>query len=215
MIHPLWQYDFDDVLIVIDKWMFGTNPTQWLQKISSPFLTEILQLAYTSYYFLFLLLGIELFRRESKNDFHYTVFCIVYGFFLSYIGYFLVPAVGPRFTLHNFSQLDTELPGMFLTNFCREIINAGESIPANISNPIDVVQRDVFPSGHTQLTLIVMFLANKFCIKTRWIIFIAGTLLVFSTVYLRYHYAVDVLAGIIFMLLTIVTARKFYTIPQR
>jgi len=215
MIHPLWQYDFDDVLIALDWWMFGTNPTQWLHTISSPFLTEILQLAYTSYYFLFLLLGMELYRREPKEEFRFAVFCIVYGFFLSYIGYFLVPAVGPRFTLHDFSQLDIELPGMFLTNVCREIINAGESIPTNVSHPIDYVQRDVFPSGHTQLTLIVMFLSKKFHIKTRWIIMIAGALLIFSTVYLRYHYVVDVLAGLFFMLFTLATAKKIYAMKQR
>ncbi|MBS4029208.1 MAG: phosphatase PAP2 family protein [Ignavibacteriales bacterium] len=208
MIRPLWNYDFDDVLIAIDRWMFGVNPTQWLEKISFPLLTEIFQLAYTSYYLLFLLLGFELYRRKKKEEFQFAIFCIVYGFFLSYVGYFLVPAVGPRFTLHDFSRLETELPGLFFTDFFRAMINAGESIPANVPHPETFVQRDVFPSGHTQLTLIVMYFAMKYRVQTRWFILCAGTLLLFSTVYLRYHYVIDVLGGILFMAGTIWSAEK-------
>jgi len=210
MILPIWQYDFDDVLIAADQWILGSNPTQWMSTIASPLLTEILQIAYTSYYFLFLIVGFELFKRNEKKEFHFFVFCIVYGFFLSYIGYFVLPAVGPRFTLHDFHSLNTELPGIYCTEFLRSIINAGESIPENVSNPIAYVQRDVFPSGHTQLTLLIMYFAVRCKIKTRWLITIAGTLLIFSTVYLLYHYVTDVLAGIIFMLLTLWTAKKIY-----
>ncbi|MEK7264445.1 MAG: phosphatase PAP2 family protein [Bacteroidota bacterium] len=210
MIHPIWQYDFDDVLIAMDRWMFGGDPTKWMQSFSSPLLTELLQLTYASYYLLFIIVGYELFRRYEKKEFHFFVFCIVYGFFLSYIGYFLLPAVGPRFTLHEFNSIDAELPGLFITKHLRSLINAGESIPHNVTNAIDYVQRDVFPSGHTQLTLIVMYFAKKYNVKTQWLIVSLGTLLIFSTVYLHYHYVVDVLAGIIFMWCTLWSGKKMY-----
>ncbi|RMD50550.1 MAG: hypothetical protein D6830_02375, partial [Ignavibacteria bacterium] len=38
--------------------------------------------------------------------------------------------------------------------------------------------------------------------KSRWFFIPNGTLLIFSTVYLRYHYVADVLGGILFMILT-------------
>jgi membrane-associated phospholipid phosphatase len=96
-----------------------------------------------------------------------------------------------------------ELPGLYLTNFLREIVNAGESIPAGTPNPALVVQRDAFPSGHTQMTLLVMYLSIKFKSRSRYFFIPNGTLLIFATVYLRYHYVVDLIAGAIFMVLTL------------
>jgi membrane-associated phospholipid phosphatase len=134
--------------------------------------------------------------------FDHAAFMIVYGFYLSYIGYFMLPAVGPRFILHEFSQINLELPGVFLTQTLRAIIDAGESIPRNIPNPVDFVQRDVFPSGHTQLTLIVLTLAFQERLKSRWLLLTLGSLLIVGTVYLRYHYFIDVVAGAVFCWLT-------------
>jgi membrane-associated phospholipid phosphatase len=133
---------------------------------------------------------------------------IVYGFYLSYIGYFSLPGVGPRFTLHDFSLLETELPGLFLTNALRAIINAGESIPLIKEHAIDVVQRDVFPSGHTQLTMIVMALGFRYKLKSRWVLLGFGSLLIVATVYLRYHYVVDLVAGALLAWFTLWTGDK-------
>ena len=36
------------------------------------------------------------------------MFTCVFGFYLSYLGYFALPAVGPRYTLHDFNSLDAE-----------------------------------------------------------------------------------------------------------
>jgi membrane-associated phospholipid phosphatase len=202
--------DYDDILIEIDRFLFGVDPTVFLDQFSHPILTELLQIVYASFFFLPIILGINLLLNNKSKDFHFMTFTVVLGFFISYIGYLLVPAVGPRFTLHEFELTNIELPGLFLTNYLREIVNAGESIPAGTPNPMEVVQRDVFPSGHTQMTLIVMYLAFKFKSCVRYPFLINGSLLVFSTVYLRYHYVIDVIAGMAFMILTIVLAKWIY-----
>jgi membrane-associated phospholipid phosphatase len=175
--------------------MFGVNPTEWMARFANPILTEILQVAYFSYYILFIVLGVELYRRHAIEDFDKAAFLIVYGFYLSYLGYFALPGVGPRFTLHDFASLGTDLPGVFLTEYLRAFINAGESIPLSHPNPVEVVQRDVFPSGHTQLTIIVMTLGLRYKLKARWFLLSFGSLLIVATVYLRYHYVVDLIAG--------------------
>ena len=195
MVHPIHPTDYDQVLIAIDHWVFGVNPTQWIGRFAFPLLTEVLQIAYFSYYILFIILGVELYRRYAVENFDKAAFMIVYGFYLSYLGYFSLPGVGPRFTLHDFALLETELPGVFLTNTLRAIINAGESIPAVRDHAIDVVQRDVFPSGHTQLTMIVMGLGFRYKVKSRWVLLAFGCTLIVATVYLRYHYVVDLVAG--------------------
>ena len=208
MIHRIHPADYDQLFITIDYWMFGVNPTQWLYRFSHPLITEILQSAYFSYYLIFILVGVEIYRRYPIEKFDHAAFLIVYGFYLSYLGYFLLPGIGPRFTLHNFSQLDQDLPGIFLTPFFRAIINAGESIPDAHSNAIDLVQRDVFPSGHAQLTLVCTYLAFYYRLHSRWVIALLASLLIIGTVYLRYHYVIDLVAGLVFFLFTVWTGNK-------
>jgi len=209
--HSIHGRDYDDVLIAIDRWVFGVNPTQWASQFAYPVLTEIFQVCYSSYYLFFVALFFEFYRRKNLSDFHSGGMMIVYGFYLSYIGYLLVPAVGPRFTLHNFLTMNNELPGIFFTPYLREIINSGGGAAHGIPSPIDVINRDVFPSGHTQLTLTAMYLAFTRNSKNRWWLMVVGSLLIISTVYLRYHYAVDVLAGVCFFFLTIWSGKKIDT----
>ncbi|HMK38443.1 MAG TPA: phosphatase PAP2 family protein [Bacteroidota bacterium] len=213
MIKPIHSgRDYDDVLIRADRWLFGVDPTHWVMQFSTPWLTEILQIAYTLFYALFLLIGTELYRRGNKEMFHVFMFSCVYGFFLSYIGYFFLPAVGPRFTLHDFSTLDRDLPGVFLTPYLRWFVNFGGSVPMGVSNEAAVAgtQRDVFPSGHTMMTLVLMHMSVRFRLRLRWFILVTGTLLITATVYQRYHYVVDLLGGALFMVFCVLTAPALY-----
>ncbi len=210
MVKPIHPYDYDYWLIAIDHMIFGANPTQVLSRFANPVLTEILQVAYNSFYILPVILGVSLVIQKKTEEVNYALFTVVYGFYLSYIAYFAFPAVGPRFTLHDFNAMNSELPGLWVTNFLREVVNTGESIPSGTLNPMQVVQRDVFPSGHTMMTLIVCYLAIKFNDKTRFVIVTLGTLLIFGTVYLRYHYVVDLLGGLLAMIFSILTGNKLY-----
>lgn len=198
--------DYDWILMKIDYIIFGAHPTHVLAKISNPVLTEFLQIVYSTFYFLPIILGYDFYRRGDLVRYRYVISTVVYGFYLSYIGYLLVPAIGPRFILHDFSKLDEELPGLLLTKPLRWIINTGESIPPGVPNPADYAQRDVFPSGHTQLTLVIMYLSIVLKSKTKYFLIPNGILLIFSTVYLRYHYVIDLIAGFLFAAFTVATA---------
>ena len=214
MIKPMHLgRDYDDVLIAIDRWLFGVDPTHWLMRFANPFLTEILQIAYTLFYFLFLILGYELYKRHNLDLFHYFMFTCVYGFFLSYLGYFTLPAVGPRFTLHDFSALDTDLPGVFLTPYLRWFVNAGGSVPMGVPNDVAIAgtQRDVFPSGHTMMTLVLIYLSAKFRVRVRHFIYVTGALLIVATVYQRYHYVIDLVGGSICMIICVITSPHLYS----
>lgn len=203
VIQTAGMSDWDDLLIAADHLIFGVHPTQWLQQFSFPLLTELLQVAYASYYFIMLAVGVEVFVRQGREQFTYVLFLIVYGFFLSYIGYIFFPAVGPRFTLHDFHSIDTELPGLFLTTPIRDFLNAGESIPRGAVQALALAQRDAFPSGHTEMTLISLYLAHRYHLRARYVLYVFGTLLIISTVYLRYHYVIDLVGGLVFMVFTV------------
>jgi membrane-associated phospholipid phosphatase len=203
MVYPIRGRDFDDVLIRIDYRLFGVNPTEWISQFHHPILTELLQLIYASYFFLFLIAGYELYKYARYREFHYYVLLLVFGFYLSYAGYFMVPAIGPRFTIHDFHAKSDELPGIYLTDSIRELLNRGESIPPDVKNPEDYVQRDVFPSGHAQLMMVLMYAAWLFRLRCRYYMYVIGSLLLISTVYLWYHYVIDVIAAVPFFGVTV------------
>jgi membrane-associated phospholipid phosphatase len=211
MVHPIHPVDYDAWFIAADFYLFGVHPTHWLAQFAHPLLTEILQLCYNSYYILLLLPVIELYQRTNRAQFFTAGFMMIYGFYLSYIGYILLPGVGPRFTLHEFGLMDIDLPGLWLISPLRDFVNTGESIPKYVINAVDYAQRDVFPSGHTQLTLVALYLAFADRLRWRWVMLVFGTLLIVSTVYLRYHYVVDVLAGVVFFVLTVWSGKKIDT----
>ena len=200
MIKPIRGMDYDFLFINIDRFLFGGDPTKFFYHIANPLLTEILQIVYGSFYLLPIILCLSLLRKKRYVATDFALFSVVYGFFLSYLGYFLLPGIGPRFILHDFNSVNQALPGLYLTNFLREVVNAGESIPAGTINPADLVQRDVFPSGHTMITLIVMYLSIKLKSRSRYFFIPVGSLLIFSTVYLWYHYVIDLIAGALFMM---------------
>ncbi len=195
VVHALQKELYDTYMIQIDRFLFGVDPTIELAKMAHPVLTEILQTVYILFYFFPLTIGIALVRKNRYREFQLASFLILYGFFLSYLGYVLFPAVGPRFTLHDFYAIDQELPGLWLTPYLREFVNRGEGITSTHPHAIELVQRDVFPSGHTLITLITIYLSFHFKSRTRFILAPLGMALIFSTVYLRYHYVADVLAA--------------------
>jgi membrane-associated phospholipid phosphatase len=204
LVHNVHPRDYDNLLMQIDFRFFGLHPTLWMEKLINPWLTEYLQIVYTTFYFLPIVLAVYLLRKNRLADFNFFVFAIVLGYYVSYLGYFSVPALGPRFTLDHLQNVP--LSGIWLAEILRNILNKLESI-----------QRDAFPSGHTVITLLTMWYAWKYFRAYFWILLVIGTSLVFSTVYLRYHYVVDVLAG--FMLTGLVLAvapllyRKLQDLP--
>lgn len=215
MIRAIHVVDYDNFLINADRWLFGFDVTVELYAIATPVLTEILQIVYSTFFFLPIILGIELMMKGRIKALKFSLFSVVYGFFLSYIGYLLIPAIGPRFVLHDFSLMNVELPGLIFTDFLRAAINAGEAIRETTLDPAEIVARDVFPSGHTQMTLIIMYLSIKLKAASRWFFIPNGILLIFATVYLRYHYLVDVLGGIILMIFTMWSGYYLYNLWMR
>jgi len=172
----------DRVLSRLDRTLFRVDPSVWLERFARPWITEVMQLAYLAYYVLpFVLLGI-LYRRGEEPAFDRSILALLLSHYLAFIGYLAVPTLGPRFLLAGHYR--TELPGLLIAEPIRAVLNALEG-----------VKRDAFPSGHTSAILITVVYAARFTPElVPWVAPLAGLMIV-STLYLRYHYAVDVLAG--------------------
>ncbi|MFZ9814478.1 MAG: phosphatase PAP2 family protein, partial [Candidatus Kapaibacteriota bacterium] len=189
--------DYDAVLAGWDRAIFGGNPTEYLSQFAFPALTEFLQIAYVLFYFHAFAQSIELNIRGLYEEAESVTRSIVFGFLLSYLMYFFMPAIGPRFSVHEYASISIELPGLWLTDTLRSIIDTGDGFRDKMVDPALQMHRNCMPSGHTMMTLMNMILAFRYRSKLRWVFLVMGLSLIFATVYLRYHYVVDVLAGII------------------
>jgi membrane-associated phospholipid phosphatase len=181
LINP---HDLDTLLISLDRLLFlGSDPTLLMERITCPALSEFLQLAYTSFYFLpFSLCVIIYLKQGDRTEFHIAASTILAGFYLSYLGYYLAPAIGPRFTLDHVQTVP--LSGVFLFDALRSALDQVEG-----------VMRDCCPSGHTAISLMSVLLAGRYAPRFFPAACIWSALIVFSSVYLRYHYVVDLAAG--------------------
>ena len=196
-ISVLNPHDYDQILAGWDRALFGMNPTEYIQQFAFPALTEFFQIAYVLFYFHAFAQSIELNLRGLYEEAESVTRTIVFGFLLSYVMYVFMPAIGPRFSVHDYASISTDLPGLWLTDALRTIIDTGDGFRDKTLDPALQMHRNCMPSGHTMMTLMNMILAFRYRSKLRWVFLIMGISLIIATVYLRYHYVVDVLAGII------------------
>ncbi len=197
IVHSINPHDIDPLLIRLDYAIFGFYPTVRLERWINPVLTDILQAAYSSYYFLPITLGVMLKVRKKDGELGHSLFLIMLCFYLSYVGYILMPALGPRFALAHLQHVD--LKGFLLAGPIQELLNRLEGI-----------KRDAFPSGHTAVALTVLYLTYLHERGLFRIFLPCVAALIFSTVYCRYHYVVDVLGGMALAVITIWAGEAYY-----
>ena len=202
LIPALRIADRDAELARIDYRFWGVNPTVWLEPFTTPLLTEYLQVVYTLFVPAVLLIAALLWRQRRYSEFRYYAFLIALGYLVSYIGYVLVPARGPRYF---FSHLQTvELRGLWFTRILQATLDQ-----------LETKAWDCFPSGHTELTILAWCSSRLLSTRLFWL-YLAYTLSIISaTVYLRYHYTIDILAGALVAGLLILWAPRWYRILQK
>src|SRR5207245_8291738 len=61
----------------------------------------------------------------------------------------------------------------------------------------EAIQRAAFPSGHTAIAIVVLAMAARYQRRLLYPLLGMTVSLVVSTVYLRYHYVIDVIAGLL------------------
>jgi membrane-associated phospholipid phosphatase len=184
LVHPINPVDIDAQLVAIDYALFGVHPTVWFERFTVPLVTEYMQLAYVTFYFLPFILCAPLYRQGQFLAFRVCLCALLLGYYVSYLLYFLTPARGPRFYLDAHHTLP--LTGLWLTTPLQASLDALEGI-----------QRDAFPSGHTAIAIIVLAMAARYQRRLFYPLLMITVSLMISTVYLRYHYVIDVIAGVL------------------
>jgi membrane-associated phospholipid phosphatase len=202
IVHYVNPRDIDHLLIRLDYLLLGVYPTVYLERFMRPLVTDVLQVAYSTYYFLPVILGVYVRLTRDESAFSETVFTILLCFYLSYAGYILFPALGPRYVMEHLHE--GAVDGFLLSESIQKILNL-----------IEGIKRDAFPSGHTAIALTVLALAWRFARGLFRVFAPLVALLMLATVYCRYHYVVDVAAGVVLAVVTLAAAKVYYLFYYR
>lgn len=189
----------DGRLLAIDRALFGETPSVPMQLWYATWLTNFLSLCYFLHLVFPPLLAGPWYRRD-KRTFREMLLAVLICGALGSIGYLFVPAVGPGIA---FPQLYTKV--------------LGGSLYQPITDLMGLVRapRDAFPSLHVGLSAVVLWYAWKHG-KTAFLLllpFVAGNWI--ATIYLRYHYLIDVLAGFVVAFLGVLLARAALRLETR
>jgi membrane-associated phospholipid phosphatase len=175
---------YEDALLRADVLLFGFNVARDLAHRwgDRAWLTEWMNLSYLSYYMVTLYLPVYLYARMRMKEFYYTAFITVSIMFFCFAVHALFPSRGP----HAFDPVATGyLHAGPVTEFARLFL-AQADIPVG-----------AMPSSHIAGTVAVLLLAYRFARPAFWFTLPVAASLCLSTVYCRYHYAVDGVAGIL------------------
>ncbi len=181
-LNSMFFSKLDPHLAHIDQLIFGFQPSVvFSEKFQSMPFSELMFFGYFFYYLMPLVIMLLLYRydlRELKS----FGFMLISSFLLYYFIFILLPAEGPQFYFP-FPENTVQAQGFFGWAIKR-IQHNGEAPTA------------AFPSSHVGIS--IMVLIWLWMNKRNWVkYFLPFTLiLIFSTVYLKAHYFIDVVAGI-------------------
>jgi membrane-associated phospholipid phosphatase len=173
----------DEYVMDAEQYIFGVQPTLWLQHITTPPLTEWMMFAYVIYVPMYpILCGIIYYLRGeiAMEDYFFTL-----GFtnILCDIGFVLFPVAGPMATIGDLYSVP--LKGYVFTYF-------GELMRSNLHYVGGTI-----PSPHCAAATIMWLMAYRYHRLSFYILTPVVLSLYVSTFYLRYHFVTDAVVGII------------------
>ncbi len=182
--HVLVTTDRDKELIGWDQKLFGFQASVALQGIVNPTLTAWMQFAYFFHLLNIPIVACFLYLRRPRARFREMMSGVLVVTFFGLIGYLLVPAIGPIYTLRDKFTVPLSQPFTVLSREA-EFMDFAR------------IKRDCFPSLHVGMSFLVWMYAFRNSRRLFWVLCPFVLSLWVSTVYLRLHYLVDVLAGLL------------------
>lgn len=171
----------DAWMAAADRWLFGGNdPLELLEPLISRPLSEWLAFSYSFYAVLFpLVLGAVL-MRGGPDALRESALVLGSALLIGYVSYSLIPVKGP--VLSRAFNVSLEL--YLLASVKEAMMDATR------------ITWDCFPSMHTCCTVVLGWSAFRHARALFWWLLPIVASIPFACVYLRYHYVVDVVAGL-------------------
>ena len=185
------QKFMDSFFLNMDVRIFGKFPGFFLSGThGNAFLDEFFHFFYFSYYLIIPLTCVLLYRKDAKI-FESFMFQLSSLFYVCYVIYIFLPVEGP-IQLRNEYYLQH---GMF-----RTIV---DFIWAKGENP-----GACFPSSHVAVTFLVAWWGGKHFKRLKIFYWLTFLFLSIATVYCMFHYAVDVIGGLLLGVLAVLTFNR-------
>jgi len=180
IIHGQW---LDDYVLDMEQYIFGVQPTLWLQHYMSKPLTEWMMFSYVVYVPMYpVLCGIIYFLRGelAMEDYFFTL-----GFtnILCDIGFILFPVAGPIAHMGNLYRVPIE---GYVWTYLGELMRSQLHYIGG-----------TIPSPHAAAATIMWMMAYRYHRTSFWVLSPVVISLYVSTFYGRYHYVTDAVVGIL------------------
>ena len=179
LVNPGWE---DAKLLVVDRWLTGVTPSLWFEHLAHPALTEFMEFSYFTYFLYLLILGGVLYYQRDWDNYWAVMTYSAVGYVFGYLMAMFFPVESPWFTLAG--QWHTELTGGPFTALINLIEKCGR------------VHGAAFPSQHVAGAMAALWGAWRHRRWLFWTFLPFVACMCISTVYVRNHYVVDVLGGL-------------------
>lgn len=200
--------NLDHLFAAWEQMLFGCQPALLFPQVCDNWVfSELMCLGYTCYYPLMAVVAAYyLFFRNQEFD--RIAYIILGTFFIHYVIFICLPVTGPQY-YYQAVGMDDIAQGIFPNlhdyfNLHQERMDcpgySGGFFYSMVDSAHDAGERPVaaFPSSHVSVCVVLMILAWKSRSKALFYILLPfAILLFFSTVYIRAHYAIDALAGLV------------------
>ena len=191
IVHGRW---LDDVVLGFEHRLFGVQPTLWLERFTTPALTEWLMFCYVVYLPFYPLLCAIIFWKRGAAAMEEYFFTLGLANVLCDLGFILLPVASPLYWMAD--QYTVPLNGYFFTGL-------GEFIRFRCHYP-----GGSLPSPHAAAATVMWLMAWKHHRPTFFLVTPVILSLYVSTFYGRYHYLTDAVAGIAAAALAVVLAGR-------
>ncbi len=182
LVHAIYPGWFDRWLIAFDYNFAGVHPSVWLTRFASPALNDYMQFAYMTYFLYLVILPAILYAQKDRAAFWTVMASTAVAHYSVYVIAVLLPVESPYYSL---AALQTNtLTGGYCTALIELIERFGR------------VHGAAFPSAHVAGSIVAILGSWRYRRWLFWVCLPFFASMCVSTVYGRYHYMADVLAGI-------------------
>jgi membrane-associated phospholipid phosphatase len=182
---------FGSFFMNLDVWIFGEFPAFFLRgRHGNAFLDEFFHFFYFSYYLAIPHTGVLLFRKDVKL-FKSFVFQLSSLFYLCFVIFILLPVEGPIALRNEYFHQG----GLFQAIV--DFIYIGAEKPGA-----------AFPSSHVAAMFLVAWWGSTHFRRMKIPYWLTCLLMSIATVYCMFHYAVDVIAGLLLGVLAVLAFNR-------
>jgi len=178
-------HDIHQTLVNLDGMLFGVQPSVWAEQFYNPVLTEWFALSYLNYYVMTLILLGLLYRKKQYQNFRTVMLTMMISYFIGFVAYIFFPASSPYLVIPELYQTDIWQDTSVFSWMTRSLVDLS---PHRV--------RDAFPSMHNAIILLTMIMAWRYQRTFFWIQLPLAISLPLATIYLRYHYVVDIIGAL-------------------